>query len=130
MPELAAKAAECRQYIETVLFVPQMSLIYDYRSSLEREHQFDHLPTPEEIAQLHYGPGDLDKELLVDPPYDDIYELYLEAEIDRANGEYNKYQNTMQSYNARRGDFVTWFCQIWDPAQGSRKERPRRYGTV
>lgn len=88
------------------------------------------LMAPEEIAQLHYGPGDLDKVLLVDPPYDDIYELYLEAEIDRANGEYNKYQNTMQSFNARRGDFVTWFCQIWDPAQGYRKERPRRYGTV
>lgn len=88
------------------------------------------LMAPEEIAQLHYGPGDLDKTLLVDPPYDDIYELYLEAEIDRANGEYNKYQNTMQSFNARRGDFATWFCQIWDPAQGYRKERPRRYGTV
>ena len=88
------------------------------------------LMAPEEIAQLHYDASDMDTELLVSPPYDDIYELYLEAQIDRENGEYNKYQNTAQSYNARRGDFVTWFCQIWDPAQGYRKERPRHYGTV
>ena len=51
MNDFAAKAAECRQYIETVLFVPKMSLIYDYRSSLEPGKYFDHLPTPEEIAQ-------------------------------------------------------------------------------
>lgn len=88
------------------------------------------LMAPEEIMQLQYTVSDMDEELLVYPPYDDIYELYLEAQIDRENGEYNKYQNTAQSYNARRGDFVTWFCQIWDPAQGYRKERPRRHGTV
>lgn len=80
------------------------------------------LLAPEEVRQLRYAPGELDAELLVDAPYDDLYVLWLEAQIDRANGEYNKYQNTMQSYNARRGEFVCWFCQTWDPAQGYMKE--------
>lgn len=80
------------------------------------------LMAPEEVAQLQYTTSDMDVELLVGAPYDDLYELWLEAQIDRANGEYNKYQNTMQSYNARRADFVTWFCQTWDPAQGYMKE--------
>lgn len=80
------------------------------------------LMAPEEVRQFQYAAGEMDAELLVDAPYDDLYVLWLEAQIDRANGEYNKYQNTMQSYNARRGEFVCWFCQIWDPVQGYRKE--------
>lgn len=80
------------------------------------------LMAPEEIRQLQYSRGDMGAELLVDPPYDDLYVLWLEAQIDRANGEYSKYQNTMQSYNARRGEFACWFCQNWDPAQGYRRE--------
>lgn len=87
------------------------------------------LLAPAEVRQLQYTADDLDTELLVDPPYDDIYVLWLEAKIDEANGEYNKYQNTMQIYNARRADFVAWFCQTWDPAQGYLKEAAI-YGTL
>ena len=87
------------------------------------------LMAPAEVQQLQYTTSDMDAELLVGAPYDDIYGLWLEAQIDRTNGEYNKYQNTMQFYNARRADFVTWFCQTWDPAQGYPKEEAI-YGTV
>lgn len=75
-----------------------------------------------EIGQLRLSADDPEQELLIGPPYDDLYVLWLEAQIDRANGEYNKYQNTMQSYNARRAEFVCWFCQNWDPVQGYMKE--------
>lgn len=87
------------------------------------------LMAPADVEQLRLSLDRLDQELLIGPPYDDIYELWLEAQIDKANGEYNKYQNTMQFYNARRADFVTWFCQTWDPAQGYMKEEAI-YGTV
>lgn len=87
------------------------------------------LMAPPDVEQLRLSKDRLDQELLIGPPYDDIYELWLEAQIDKANGEYNKYQNTMQFYNARRGDFVTWFCQTWDPVQGYMKEEAI-YGTV
>ena len=37
--------------------------------------------------------------LLVPSPYDDIYIRYLEMQIDYANGEYAKYNNSMEVYN-------------------------------
>lgn len=42
---------------------------------------------------------DLDTPLLVPAPYDDIYIRWLEARIDYANGEYNKYNNSATAYN-------------------------------
>lgn len=65
-----------------------------------------------------------DYTLLVDPPYDDLYTLFLAAKIDAANGEYEKYANSSQLYNSRRGAFALWFCQTYDPAQGYRVTFP------
>ena len=41
----------------------------------------------------------LDTPLLVPAPYDDIYIRWLEARIDYANGEINKYNNSLTAYN-------------------------------
>lgn len=41
----------------------------------------------------------LDTMLLIPAPYDDIYIRWLEARIDYANGEYNKYNNSLTAYN-------------------------------
>ena len=41
----------------------------------------------------------LDTVLLVPAPYDDVYVRWLEAQIDYANGEYGKYNNSMALYN-------------------------------
>lgn len=38
-------------------------------------------------------------ELLVPHPYDDIYLRWLEMQIDYANGEWRKYNNSMAVYN-------------------------------
>lgn len=85
------------------------------------------LLAPAEIGQLRYRwPEDRDTELLLAPPHDDIYGLWLQAKIDEANGEYNKYQNTMQIYNEHYGNFVRWFAGNWDPAQGYISEEARR----
>ena len=37
--------------------------------------------------------------LLVPAPYDDVYLRWLEAQIDYANGEYGKYNNSRVAYN-------------------------------
>ena len=42
----------------------------------------------------------LDTALLVPAPYDDVYIRWLEARIDYANGEYNKYNNSAVAYNS------------------------------
>ena len=42
---------------------------------------------------------DLETELLVPAPFDEIYLRWLEAQIDYTNGEYNKYNNSIMMYN-------------------------------
>ena len=70
---------------------------------------------PVEIIRYHW-PEDQDVPMLVDPPHDKLYWAYLTAMIDFANGEYNKYQNTMQMFNASFGEFMRWFAQNYRPA--------------
>ena len=72
-----------------------------------------------DIEQFNYQhPDDIDRELLVNFPHDDIYEYWLAAKIDEANGETDKYQNSMEAYNAVWTNFVCWFASYYDPAQG------------
>lgn len=72
-----------------------------------------------EIRQLKYVyPEDLTSAPLVDFPHDTIYDLWLGAKIDFENGEYNKYQNSMEQFNAHYGNFVRWFAATYEPAQG------------
>lgn len=78
-----------------------------------------------EIRQLGNAyKGNADMEPLVTYPHDDIYDKWLEARIDYANGEYNKYQNSMEMFNAAFSGFVRWFASNYDPAQGYRREGP------
>ena len=64
----------------------------------------------EEIIDTHEGGEDvsfsgydastpLSDPLLVTEPYDDVYRYWLEAQIDYANGEYTKYNNSMSMFN-------------------------------
>lgn len=48
-----------------------------------------------------YGPDqDLETELLVPAPYDEIYRWYLEMKIHDTTGEITKYNNAAAKYNA------------------------------
>lgn len=64
---------------------------------------------------------DEDKELILDPPHDAIYRHWMEAMIDYENGEYSKYQNSMQMFNAQWSSFVAWFAETYRPADGYRR---------
>ncbi len=80
--------------------------------------------------QLIY-PDCLDYELLVDPPYDDIYEYYLEAWVDEHNGEYERYANSSALFNNRYGNFLAWFKNLYSPIEGYHGEERRfRHGYV
>lgn len=61
-------------------------------------------------------PADKETVLLVDPPHDKLYLSYLYAMIDFANGEYAKYQNSMQMFNAEFSEFMRWFAGAYRPA--------------
>lgn len=47
----------------------------------------------------------IDTKLIVTAPYDDIYIKWLEAQIDYANGEYDKYNNSIVAYNDAYAEF-------------------------
>lgn len=79
---------------------------------------------PADLEKLRYSEDELDAQLLVEKPYDDIYPLWLEAKIDFANGEYNKYQNTMQAYNEHYGSFVVWFAEHYEQEKGAHGFEP------
>mgnify|MGYP007087040490 CR=1 FL=1 len=76
--------------------------------------------SPVDLESLRYSEDKLDVELLIDRPYDDLYPMWLAAKIDLANGEYNKYQNSMQVYNAHYGSFVVWFAEHYEREKGAR----------
>ena len=76
-----------------------------------------------QVRLLEYRyPDHLDCEMLVSWPHEELYDLYLEAKIDFANGEYDKYQNSQAAFNSAYDDFVCWFVSNYDPVQGYRRE--------
>jgi hypothetical protein len=56
-------------------------------------------------------------ELLVQYPHDKLYPEYIGARIRYNNGEYEEYQNIMQTYNAFYKEFAAW----WQRTYGSRR---------
>lgn len=61
-----------------------------------------HERLPLEPPVIFFGYDDntpVDTPMIVMPPYDELYVLYLEAMIDYANGEYAKYNNAILRCN-------------------------------
>jgi hypothetical protein len=79
-----------------------------------------HLVTVTDIAPYELGEdGSLPTAELTAPmPYDKLYMQYLMAQIDYANGEYSKYQNTMQMFNACYTEYVHYVAEVLAPADG------------
>lgn len=62
---------------------------------------------PQEIIQ--YTESDMDATLLIPAPFDRVYWPWVAAMIDFANGEYSKYQNTLQLVNDAYDKYAKWF---------------------
>ena len=72
-----------------------------------------------EVQQLQYQhPADLESTPLVRFPHDGLYIQWLRAKIDDANGEAERYENSMAQFNASYGNFIRWFAKTYEPAQG------------
>ena len=59
--------------------------------------------------------ADLTQTLLVPAPYDDMYIRWLEAQIDYANGEYGKYNNSITMYNAAFSAYEKYYNRLHKP---------------
>ena len=51
----------------------------------------------------------LETELLAPAPYDDLYIKWLEAQIDYANAEYGKYNNSKMAFNTAYTAYESWY---------------------
>ena len=58
---------------------------------------------------------DLGTKLLVPAPFDQIYIHWLEAMIDYANDEYDRYANTMEMYNSAWDTFANYYNRTHMP---------------
>lgn len=63
--------------------------------------------SPDDLVIYRY-PDDRDRGLLLDTAHIAVYRHYLAAMIDFANGEYDKYANTMAMFNAAFENFAKW----------------------
>lgn len=79
-----------------------------------------------EIIDTHEGGEDVsfsgydadtphDAELLIPHPYDDVYRYWLEAQIDYANGEYTKYNNSMAMFNTAYSAYERYYNRTHMP---------------
>ena len=57
----------------------------------------------------------LTTELLIPHPYDDVYIKWLEAQIDYANGEYGKYNNSITMYNTAYSAYEKYYNRTHMP---------------
>ena len=52
---------------------------------------------------------DLNQDMLVPAPFDEIYLRWLEAQIDYTNGEYDKYNNSILMYQAAYDAYANYY---------------------
>lgn len=63
-----------------------------------------------------YDDADESTELLVPFPYDhNVYINYLQAQIDKENGEFGKYNQTVTIYNGAYRAFTDWYNRTHAP---------------
>lgn len=58
---------------------------------------------------------DLETELLVPAPFDELYLRWLEAQIDYTNGEYGKYNNSVTMYNTAYTAYQNYYNRTHKP---------------
>ena len=58
---------------------------------------------------------DLQTELLVPAPYDEVYLLWMEAQIDYYNGEYDKYNNAIDLFDTAYEGYRNYYNRTHMP---------------
>ncbi len=70
------------------------------------------------IILTHYNPDQKkENELYAYAPFHEIYTYYIEAQIDKNNGEYDRYGNHMALYNNLYAEFEAYYHRNHMPVQ-------------
>ncbi len=66
---------------------------------------------PNEAIVEYSWEADRDRELLVGKPFHKMYAVYIQAMIDFAYGEYDKYTNTIAVFNTYFDEYMRWYAE-------------------
>ena len=80
-----------------------------------------HEDAPSSAFEGYDDSTDLNTELLVPAPYDDVYLRYMETQIDYLNGEYGRYNNSMTMFNAAYSNYERYYNRTHMPLGKIRK---------
>ena len=58
---------------------------------------------------------DMETELLVPAPFDEVYLRWLEAQMDYSSGEYDKYNNSMEMFNTAYEGYRNYYNRTHTP---------------
>lgn len=83
-----------------------------WREVIEKSEPVENQPQPPKA-----WPEDGDKPLLVGPPYDRIYDLWLIAMLEFTTREYGNYNNTVLLFNEAFEAFANQYRNTHTPAQ-------------
>lgn len=88
-------------------------------SDLDERVKAEVIDTHEGFAEVSFsgynGKTDLDTELLIPAPYDEVYISWLESRIDYMNAEIARYNNSIANVNAIYADFVNYYNRTHRP---------------
>ena len=78
--------------------------------SMVKKHIIDTHEGAENVVFTGYDDStDLQTELLVPPPHDEMYLRWMEAQIDYHNGEYDKYNASIVMYNTAVDNYANYY---------------------
>ena len=87
-----------------------------------KKHIIDTHEGAEKVTFTGYdGETDVQTELLVPAPYDEVYLRWVEAQIDYHNGEYGKYNNSIDMFNTAYQGFQNYYNRTHMPIGKSMK---------
>ena len=104
---------------------------YDHKDKLEWLSRLDSL-VKRTVIDTHEGADDvtftgyddstdIHTELLIPEPYDEAYLRWMEAQIDYSNGEYGKYNNSVEMFNTSWTEYQNYYNRTHMPKGHSMK---------
>lgn len=88
---------------------------------IKREIIDTHEGADDVVFNGYSGETPLEKKLLIEAPYDEVYIMWLQAQIDYANQEFGKYNNSMMMYNNSYNAFWRYYNRTHLPLSKVRK---------
>ena len=84
--------------------------------TMVKKHIIDTHEGADEVAFTGYDDStDLQTELLVLEPYDEVYLRWMEAQIDYHNGEYERYNNAIDMFNTAFEGYKNYYNRTHMP---------------